>query len=94
MNQFEVLIIQAISKEWIVPDNANKSLSSRFNIRLAPNGSVLEVQLTRSSGDTILDRSARAAIYKASPLPVPSDPKDFRIFRDISLTVRPENARG
>jgi len=55
---------------------------------------VLEVSLTRSSGDSILDRSAQSAIYKASPLPVPSDTDAFNVFRDISLTVRPESARG
>ncbi len=55
---------------------------------------VLEVNLMHSSGDSVLDRSAQTAIYKASPLPVPSDPATFELFRDISLTVRPENVRG
>ncbi len=94
VDKYKALIINAISQQWILPENANSSLSSQFRIRLAPNGSVLEVNLTRSSGDPILDRSAQAAIYKASPLPVPSDPTAFNLFRDISLTVRPVNARG
>jgi colicin import membrane protein len=63
-------------------------------IRLAPTGSVLDVHLSRSSGDAILDRSAQAAIYKASPLPVPHDATTFNMFREITLTVRPSNARG
>lgn len=94
IDKYKAMIINAISREWILPENANSSMSSQFRIRLAPNGAVLEVSLVRSSGDDILDRSARAAIYKASPLPVPSDPAAFNIFRDISLTVRPNNARG
>lgn len=94
VDKYKALIINAISRQWILPENANSSLSSQFRIRLAPNGVVLEVSLTRSSGDAILDRSAQSAIYKASPLPVPSDPDTFNLFRDISLTVRPENARG
>lgn len=53
-----------------------------------------EVTLTRSSGDPLLDRSAQTAIYKASPLPVPTDSETFNLFRDISLTVRPEQVRG
>ena len=94
VDKYKALIIGAISRQWILPENANSSQSSQFRIRLAPNGAVLEVSLTRSSGDVILDRSAQSAIYKASPLPVPSDPTTFNLFRDISLTVRPENARG
>lgn len=94
VDKYKALIINAISRQWILPENANSSLSSQFRIRLAPNGAVLEVSLTRSSGDLILDRSAQAAIYKASPLPVPTDPTTFDLFRDISLTVRPVNARG
>lgn len=94
VDKYKALIINAISQRWILPENADSTLSSQFRIRLAPNGSVLEVSLTRSSGDSILDRSAQSAIYKASPLPVPQDPTTFNMFRDISLTVRPVNARG
>lgn len=94
VDKYKALILGAISQQWILPDEVNPALSSQFKIRLAPNGSVLDVQLTRSSGDPVLDRSAEAAIYKASPLPVPGDADMFKLFREISLTVRPENVRG
>lgn len=94
VDKYKALILNAISNKWILPENANSQMSSQFQIHLAPNGAVLDVNLTRSSGDPVLDRSAKDAIYKASPLPVPSDPKTFNLFRDISLTVRPGNARG
>lgn len=94
VDKYKALILGAIGRQWILPDQVNTSLSSRFKIRLAPNGAVLDVQLTRSSGDPVLDRSAEAAIYKASPLPVPSEADMFNVFREISLTVRPENVRG
>lgn len=94
VDRYKALIISAISRQWILPDNTQSNLSSEFRIRLAPDGSVVEVSLTRGSGDNVLDRSAQAAIYKASPLPVPTDPTAFNSFRDIRLTVRPENARG
>lgn len=94
VDKYKALIISAISRQWILPENVSGGMSSQFRIRLAPDGAVLDVSLTRSSGDPILDRSAQSAIYKASPLPVPSDPETFNVFRDISLTVRPENARG
>lgn len=94
VDKYKALIVNAISSRWILPENVDKGLSSQFRIRLAPDGAVLEVSLTRSSGDPILDRSAQTAIYKASPLPVPGDIETFNLFRDISLTVRPENVRG
>ena len=94
VDRYKALIIGAISRQWILPESAQKGTSSEFRIRLAPDGSVLEVTLTRGSGDPLLDRSAQSAIYKASPLPVPTDQQAFNIFRDIILTVRPENARG
>lgn len=94
VDKYKALILNAISQQWILPQNVDSSMSSQFRIRLAPNGAVLEVSLMRSSGDSILDRSAQSAIYKASPLPVPNDPTTFNLFRDISLTVRPVNARG
>lgn len=94
VDKYKALILNAISRQWILPESANSRMSSQFRIHLAPNGAVLDVSLMRSSGDPVLDRSARDAIYKASPLPVPADTKTFNLFRDISLTVRPGNARG
>jgi colicin import membrane protein len=94
VDKYKALIVNAIGRNWILPENVDSSLSSQFRIRLAPDGMVLEVTLTRSSGDPLLDRSAQTAIYKASPLPVPTDAETFNLFRDISLTVRPEQVRG
>lgn len=94
VDKYKAQIVNAIGQHWILPENADSTLSSQFRIRLAPDGSVLEATLTRSSGDALLDRSAQTAILKASPLPVPSDAETFNLFRDISLTVRPEHIRG
>lgn len=94
VDKYKALIVNAIGRNWILPENVDSTLSSQFRIRLAPDGMVLEVTLTRSSGDPLLDRSAQTAIYKASPLPVPTDSDTFNMFRDISLTVRPEQVRG
>jgi colicin import membrane protein len=94
VDKYKALIVDAIGRNWILPERANSSLSSQFRIRLAPDGMVLSVSLTRSSGDPLLDRSAQTAIYKASPLPVPHDAETFNMFREISLTVRPEQVRG
>lgn len=91
VNKYKALIIQAISEKWLVPPQANKKLSSELLIRLAPGGVVLDVSVTKSSGDPALDSSARAAVLKASPLPVPGDAGAFESFRQFVLKVKPEN---
>lgn len=91
VDKYKALIIQAISSHWIVPSQANKSLYCELMIRLAPGGMVLDVQVTKSSGDPSLDSSARAAVMKSSPLPVPPDAGAFEPFRQFVLKVKPEN---
>ena len=51
---------------------------------------VLNVSVLKSSGNEALDRSAIAAVNKASPLPVPKDSAAFSAFRNFTLTVKPE----
>lgn len=91
VNKYKALIIQAIAEKWIIPVQANKRLSTELMIRLSPSGLVLDVQVTKTSGDPSLDSSARAAVLKASPLPVPSDKTAFDPFRQFVLKVKPEN---
>jgi colicin import membrane protein len=90
VDKYKALILSAISQNWIVPANANKNLTSELMIRVAPGGTVLDVVLVKTSGDPTLDRSARAAVFKASPLPVPSNSDEFEPFRQFILKVKPE----
>lgn len=90
LNQYKVKVIQAIQQQWIVPAaGANKNLSCVLLIRLAPSGAVLNIATMRNSGEPVLDRSARVAVFKASPLPVPKDSSAFSAFRELRLTMRP-----
>lgn len=91
IDKYKGLILQAISQNWLVPSDVNRNLSCQLLISLGPGGTVLNVQVARSSGNTALDNSAKTAVYKSSPLPVPSDPALFNQFRQLKLTVRPEN---
>ena len=91
VNKYKALILQAISEQWLVPLGADKKLYCELMIRIAPSGSVLDVQVVKSSGDPALDASARAAVLKASPLPVPKDTRAFEAFRQFVLKVKPEN---
>lgn len=91
VDKYRALIIQSISEHWIVPPQVNKKLFTKLTIRLAPGGTVLEVHISKSSGDPSLDSSARAAVMKASPLPVPKEAGEFEPFREFELKVKPEN---
>jgi colicin import membrane protein len=91
VDKYKALILQAISQNWLIPGGVNKKLSAVLLIHLAPGGTVLDVQLTRSSGDVALDRSALAAVLKASPLPVPTVSEEFEPFRQFVLKVKPES---
>jgi len=88
INRYKQLILATISQNW-VPTTLNKTLYTILHIKLAPGGKVLSVRITKSSGKAALDRSAVTAVWKTSPLPVPSDAQLFRSFREINLTMRP-----
>jgi colicin import membrane protein len=89
VDKYKALIIQSIAQYWIVPDNVDSGVYCQLLVHLAPGGEVLSVELTRSSGNMVLDRSAKTAVLKASPLPVPEDLLLFNDFRELLLTVRP-----
>lgn len=89
-DKYRHLILQAIAQQWIIPPEMNKHLETKLTVHLAPGGMVLEVIIVKSSGNSVLDRSAQTAVYKASPLPVPKNKGLFHTFRQINLTVRPE----
>ena len=91
VNKYKALILQAISEHWLIPAGADKKLYCELLIRVAPGGMVLDVQVTKGSGDPALDSSARAAVLKASPLPVPENREAFAAFRQFVLKVKPEN---
>lgn len=88
INRYKAMILQQIQQNWIVPVNVEQ-LSCELQVELAPGGSVLRVTLLHSSGNEALDRSAIAAVNKASPLPVPKSTSDFDAFRNFTITVKP-----
>lgn len=89
VDRYKSLILQQIQQNWIVPQNV-EHLSCELRVEVAPGGMVLKVTVTHSSGNEALDRSALAAVNKASPLPVPKNSADFDAFRSFTITVKPE----
>lgn len=89
LNKYNALILQAIREQWLLPEAYDAGISCQLLISLKSDGSVTDVKLTKSSGSEVFDRSARTAVYKASPLPVPKEADVFNQMKEINLTVRP-----
>jgi len=93
IDRYKALILQAIASEWIVPEGVGDNAFCKLWVSVGPKGVILKVQLIESSGNELLDRSAKTAVLKASPLPVPGGML-FDNFREIRLTVRPGGVTG
>jgi colicin import membrane protein len=90
VDRYKALVLQAIQQHWIVPPNLPAGIYCLLTVEVAPGGDVIDIQVMQSSGNDLLDRSAKAAVLKASPLPVPENAALFDNFRSLRLTVRPE----
>lgn len=89
-DEYATKIKQAISTQWIVPDGVHANTFCKLLIKIAPGGIVMDIAVVGSGGDSeILERSAKAAVTKASPLPVPQDLNAFDRFREIKLNFNP-----
>ncbi|MGB1092300.1 MAG: TonB family protein [Oceanobacter sp.] len=87
------LIRTRITNVWVYPPNVKPEQEVTLKISLVPTGQVITVTVVKGSGNAALDRSVEQAVYKASPLPVPTDIVVFeKHFRNFTLLFRPENA--
>lgn len=88
-DEYAAKIKEEISRQWITPEGISENTFCKLLIKVAPGGIVLNIVVESSSGDEILERSAKAAVTKASPLPVPQDINAFDRFREIKLKFNP-----
>lgn len=94
VDKHKALVKYAIDSQWIKPEGVVPGDFCELLVDVAPGGVVLNIKLVRSSGNLVLDRSAQAAVLKASPLPVPEDPKLFDRFRALRPIFKPEGMVG
>lgn len=86
--QYIADIQNKVERNWIRPASARQGLSCQVAVKQIPGGEVISVQVTKCIGDEVFRRSVEAAVYKASPLPRPSDPALFD--REIVFTFKPK----
>ncbi len=84
------MITNQVRQFWVRPQGARTDLRTVVNLRLDPGGAVIpgSVRVVERSGKAGFDQSVVAAIYRASPLPVP-DGDEFELFRDFNFVFRP-----
>lgn len=89
IDKYMSLIEAKIYQHWIMPPSANRGLVCELQVRLIPTGEVINIELSKSSGDSVYDQSVLTAVRRASPLPLPpAETGLFEVFRDLHLPVR------
>lgn len=73
-----------------IPPDLPADAKAEFKVTLLPGGMVLDVKLVKSSGNRAYDDAAERAIYKAQPLPLPTDVGLQKMFRELRLTIKPQ----
>jgi colicin import membrane protein len=89
IDEYVLYIREKVERRWIPPPDSGSGLSCTVEVRLIPSGEVIDAQIVRSSGNPVFDRSVEAAVFKASPLPVPSDVEVMEKFRTIRFEFKP-----
>ncbi len=81
-------IRQKIERNWSAPASAGAELKCSVRVRQVPGGEVVGVTILSCNGDEAVRRSVEAAIYRSSPLPVPSNPNLFDRNILLNLSIR------
>jgi len=88
MDIYQFAIMQQLQRNWIEPATAIPGIECTVHVRQLPSGEVVNVSIGTCNGDDTVRRSIEAAVYKASPLPLPSNPSLFD--RNLTITFAPE----
>ncbi|WP_157960399.1 cell envelope integrity protein TolA [Marinimicrobium alkaliphilum] len=89
-------IAARIEQNWSRPPSARRDMEVELLIQLVPTGRVVNVTVTRSSGDAAFDRSAEQAVNRVERFTEVQDmPTDLfeRQFRQLRLVFKPEDLR-
>ncbi len=78
-----------VTNSWIRPVTMRPGASAKVVVRVSPQGDVLSARIQQGSGDQIFDRSVVNAVYKASPLPIPNNPRLYPYYRDFIFNFNP-----
>jgi colicin import membrane protein len=87
VDEYRALLVQTIERNWIRPPSARAGLECTLFVTQAPGGTVIDVRLGTCNGDQAVRESITNAVFKASPLPSPRDPRAFQ--RRLEIVFKP-----
>lgn len=87
-DEYRALLSQAIERSWLKPPSARAGLACTLYVTQVPGGAVTDVRLGSCNGDDAVRESIVNAVYRASPLPPPRDPRAFE--RRLEIVFRPK----
>jgi len=91
IDRFKSAIQLKIRQRANVPDTVVGNPQVEVRIRVLPGGEVLDITITKRSGNPTYDSSIERGIRSASPLPVPpANSELFPQFRELNLNFRHE----
>jgi colicin import membrane protein len=82
------LIRDRVTRAWIRPPSARAGVNCEVLVTQVPGGVVTGVQIGRCNGDAAVRESIEAAVYRASPLPTPTNPDLFD--RNLKFNFHPD----
>jgi colicin import membrane protein len=78
-----------ITQAWLKPASAKPGVVCKIAVTQVPGGEVVKATVTACNGDAAVWQSIENAVYRASPLPMPSDPALFQ--RTVILIFKPHD---
>jgi len=79
----------AVAAGFVYPPGLPPGLKCMLFVRVIPGGDVVEARVVQSSGNPVFDRQAETAVRKASPLPMPEDPRLANQLREFNFLFDP-----
>ncbi len=88
-SRWHAAIVARIQRAWTKPPSAQPGVSCTVSVTQVPGGEVTAVRVDScTGGDAALRESVETAVYRASPLPPPPDPRLFE--RNLILIFEPK----
>ncbi len=82
------LIRDRVTRAWIRPPSARAGVNCEVLVTQIPGGEVTGVKIGSCNGDAAVRESIEAAVYRASPLPTPTNPDLFD--RNLKFNFHPD----
>lgn len=90
IGKYTGMIRDKIRGNIVAPPDMLGNPQAVFEVTVIPSGEVINVRMTKSSGNAAYDNAVERAIRKSSPLPLPPPERGlFETFRQSELKIRP-----